>query len=292
MRLSPLDIRKQEFARKMRGYDADEVQAFLNMVSQEWEDMLDAMRRLEQQVAAAEQRLSHYQRVEEALQETLRVTRETNQQSLDVARQKAESILAEAQRQAEEIKRAAERQRVSMRQEVSNLFQRQDEIVIRLRSFLMSEMEMLRRFEDSVQADEAPRRAEAPDEAAGSEYLGRLFAPEAPADAAPARPAPAPVFAGPPPAAPVFAGPRPEDQERFYVPESNLVPAAAEPPPSADERAGGHKWVVKPVFSAAPPPLDETDEASDPEGAPDLHEEDLASADEHERIRRILKDLE
>ena len=35
MNISPLDIRKQEFARTLRGYDTDEVRAFLESIADE-----------------------------------------------------------------------------------------------------------------------------------------------------------------------------------------------------------------------------------------------------------------
>ena len=38
MRITPIDIRKQEFRRAMRGYDIDEVDTFMAMVSEEMEE--------------------------------------------------------------------------------------------------------------------------------------------------------------------------------------------------------------------------------------------------------------
>ena len=37
MNLTPLDIRKQSFQRTLRGFDPDEVQAFLEMAAEEFE---------------------------------------------------------------------------------------------------------------------------------------------------------------------------------------------------------------------------------------------------------------
>ncbi|MCK4773095.1 MAG: DivIVA domain-containing protein, partial [Candidatus Latescibacteria bacterium] len=33
MRITPIDIRKQEFRKSMRGYDQDEVDTFLSMIA-------------------------------------------------------------------------------------------------------------------------------------------------------------------------------------------------------------------------------------------------------------------
>ncbi|NVM02542.1 MAG: DivIVA domain-containing protein, partial [Candidatus Helarchaeota archaeon] len=40
MKLTPLDIKRQEFKKVMRGYDVIEVDAFLEMVADEYESLL------------------------------------------------------------------------------------------------------------------------------------------------------------------------------------------------------------------------------------------------------------
>ncbi len=40
MNISPLDIRKHEFKKSLRGYDTDEVTAFLDLISIEFENII------------------------------------------------------------------------------------------------------------------------------------------------------------------------------------------------------------------------------------------------------------
>ncbi|PSQ85680.1 MAG: hypothetical protein BRD40_00165, partial [Bacteroidetes bacterium QS_1_65_9] len=105
MGLTPLDIRKREFDRNFfRGYDPEKVDAFLEMVAEQWKDLQDEHRRLEKRVDELENRVDHYREVEEALQQALDQTRESAEQQLENAREKAENIVQEAQQEAEEIK--------------------------------------------------------------------------------------------------------------------------------------------------------------------------------------------
>ena len=147
MRLTPLDIRKQEFARAFRGYDAEEVQAFLSMLSSQWEEVLDDGRRKDEKIREMESKLVHYERVEEALQEALTTARETSRKALENAETKAQLIVERAENRAEDIKREAEHERHQIKRETAKLSGRRSEIVTRLRAFLMSEMELLARFE-------------------------------------------------------------------------------------------------------------------------------------------------
>ena len=41
MKITPIEIRQKVFEKKLRGYDKDEVQAFLQSLSNEWERVLD-----------------------------------------------------------------------------------------------------------------------------------------------------------------------------------------------------------------------------------------------------------
>lgn len=147
MKLTPLDIRKQEFAKRVRGVDEEEVQAFLQMVASQWEEIQEGHRHLEDKVRDLEGKLDHYRRVEEALQEALRTARENAKEVVETARKKAQVMLDEAEVMATDVKRDAEEERRKMRRQVARLTQRRDEIVSRLRAFLISEMEILARFE-------------------------------------------------------------------------------------------------------------------------------------------------
>ena len=147
MRLTPLDIRKQEFTRGFRGYEPEEVNAFLQMVSSQWDEVLDDSRRKDEKIRELESKMEHYAKVEEALQEALQTTRDTSRKALQNAEEKARLIVQEAERRAEDIKRNAEQDRHQIKRETAKLSGRRSEIISRLRAFLMSEMELLARFE-------------------------------------------------------------------------------------------------------------------------------------------------
>ncbi|HYE58084.1 MAG TPA: DivIVA domain-containing protein [Rhodothermales bacterium] len=147
MALTPLDIRKTEFTRRLRGFDPDEVVAYLELLAREYEGMLHEVQAREDRIRDLESRIQHYERIEIALEEALRTTRESQRQAVEAAHQKADQIRAEATREAEQLTRDAEHQRNRMRQEAQAIAVRRKEIVARLRAFLMSEMEVLAHFE-------------------------------------------------------------------------------------------------------------------------------------------------
>jgi cell division initiation protein len=95
MRLSALDIKKKEFQQKMRGADPDEVQAFLNQVSEEVELLAVEKKELEERLMTSEERLGHYLSLESSLEKTLAAAQQTAVRLEDQARKEAELILRE-----------------------------------------------------------------------------------------------------------------------------------------------------------------------------------------------------
>ena len=146
MKLTALEIKQQEFEKSFRGYDSDEVQAFLNLVSNEWEHLVAKNRELEKRIDEMEEKLKHYERVEEALHETLQTAKESAEQKLTGARKDARNKIEKAEMEAESIIREATQQRQQVRQSIIRLLDRRKEIVSGIRSYLEMAQESLEQF--------------------------------------------------------------------------------------------------------------------------------------------------
>ncbi len=146
MKLTALEIKQQSFEKSLRGYNKDEVQAFLNLVSNEWEHLVAKNRELEQKIDNLEEKLKHYERVEEALHETLQTAKESAEQKLSGARKDARNKIEKAEMEAETIVREAQQQRQQIRQSILRLLDRRKEIIGGIRSYLELAQESLDQF--------------------------------------------------------------------------------------------------------------------------------------------------
>ena len=159
MKLSALDIRKQDFKRGLRGFDVEEVQAYLELVANQWTSMREELDRSQATITELEGKLSHYTQVEEALQEALRTARETakakaeqSDAALQAARVDAERIVSDANQEADTLLERA-------REQVRLVRRRRIQAVSRLKSLLESELTLLAEFE---QENPLPKRAAQP----------------------------------------------------------------------------------------------------------------------------------
>lgn len=146
MKLTALEIKQQQFEKSLRGYDVSEVKAYLNLVSNEWEHMTARMRELEDQLDKMDEKLKHYERVEQALHETLQTAKDNAEHKLVGAKQEAKNIISKAEMEADSIVRDASRQRQEIRQSILRLLDRREEIVGGMKSYLDMAQESLHHF--------------------------------------------------------------------------------------------------------------------------------------------------
>ena len=103
MKITPLEIRQKSFEKNFRGYDKDEVTAFLQTLSQEWERMVDQQKELKFKLEAAQEEVRKLREVESSLFKTLKTAEDTGSSMVEQAKRTAELHLKESQMKAEAI---------------------------------------------------------------------------------------------------------------------------------------------------------------------------------------------
>lgn len=146
MKLTALEIKQQQFEKSLRGYDPAEVNSYLSLLASEWEHLTGKVRELETQVDKMNDKLRHYERVEEALHETLQTAKSSAEEKLSVARKEAAVIREKAELEAESIVQGAHHQRREMRQNIIQLIDRRDEIIRSIRTYLDNAQQSVEQF--------------------------------------------------------------------------------------------------------------------------------------------------
>ncbi|NOZ57927.1 MAG: DivIVA domain-containing protein [Calditrichaeota bacterium] len=158
MKLTPLDIKKQEFRRVLRGYDPEEVEAFLEMVAEEYEGTIREKNELADEVLKLRTQLRDYQEVERTLKETLMTAQQTITESRESSKREADLIIREAQVKADEILDDARKELSRLKNEILMLRTQKESLSRRLRHLLESQLELLGVLEIEDVAPEAQAR--------------------------------------------------------------------------------------------------------------------------------------
>ncbi|MFQ3575825.1 MAG: DivIVA domain-containing protein [Cytophagales bacterium] len=103
MKISPIDIRQKGFEKKFRGYDVEEVDAYLNSLSIEWQRLLDENKELRLRFENAEKEVHKLREVESTLFKTLKTAEDTGNNIVDQANKQAELILKQAKFDADSL---------------------------------------------------------------------------------------------------------------------------------------------------------------------------------------------
>ena len=148
MRLTALDIKQQTFDKSFRGYDESEVKAYLSLVSNEWEHLVSRQKEMEKEIKQLRQKMEQYDRVQEALHETLQTAKDSAEQKLERARSDARDKIEKAEIEADQIISEARGQRQEIRQSILRLLDRRKEIIGGIRNYLDLAQESLQQFAD------------------------------------------------------------------------------------------------------------------------------------------------
>jgi cell division initiation protein len=103
MKISPIEIRKKEFEKAFRGYEKEEVDAFLQSLSQEWEKVQEESRELQRKVEFLEKEVTRMREVEATLFRTLKTAEDTSSNIIEQSNKAAELHVREAQMNAEAL---------------------------------------------------------------------------------------------------------------------------------------------------------------------------------------------
>jgi cell division initiation protein len=120
MKITPIEIRQHTFEKGLRGYRAEDVDAFLSSLSEEWEAQTSDFKMLKMQLELAEKELGKLKEVEMTLFRTLKTAEDTSTQITDQANKAGEKYISEARQKADEMLADARKRSALMVQDAEN----------------------------------------------------------------------------------------------------------------------------------------------------------------------------
>ena len=155
MRISPVDIRQQQFTTRFRGFDQQEVDTFLEDVADDYENLLKENGLLKEQLAVHEERSRGMVEHEKLLRDTLVTTQRIAEEMKENSRREAQIAVREAEVQAEKLLEAARTAEAKIRTEIWNLKKTRRQLM----ETLMSTVETYQRIvagdlQDAAAADD------------------------------------------------------------------------------------------------------------------------------------------
>jgi len=168
MKVTPLDLRQQQFKTVIRGYDRGEVQAFLLEVADDYENALRDNDKLRQDVAKLDAVLGEHRGQERNLRNTLLTAQKLGDEMKEHAQAEASLILREADGRADLLLQKAQSRLEDVQREIDGLRMKRREVENDIESLvrtLTSTLEFIRDQDARAREDRVllhrPRVAEA-----------------------------------------------------------------------------------------------------------------------------------
>lgn len=145
MNITSKDIRKRDFKKTFRGYDANEVDAFLDTISSNFEKLVIENKNFQDRIKALESDVEVYRENEQTLQKAIVKSQDLADEIIGNAKKKAELINKEAELNVKTYKQALEEEIIHKKNELEEIKNRNERLVEEVRTFIE---EKLADFED------------------------------------------------------------------------------------------------------------------------------------------------
>lgn len=143
MPLTPLDIHNKEFSRRLRGYDEDEVNEFLDQVIKDYESVIRENKEMQNQLLALQERLDHFVNIEETLSKTIIIAQEAADEVKNNSKKESQLIIKEAEKNADRIINEALSKSRKISMETEELRKQASIYRTRFRTLLEAQLELL-----------------------------------------------------------------------------------------------------------------------------------------------------
>lgn len=143
--LTPLDVENKTFSKQMmNGYNAKEVDEFLDEIGTDYARNYRELQKKEEQIEDLNKEIEKYKSLESTLQNTLVMAQSTAEEVKNVAKQQADQLVAEAKSSAEREAIELEQKVTMKRRELDSLQKQFDIYKAKMESLLISQLELIK----------------------------------------------------------------------------------------------------------------------------------------------------
>lgn len=146
--LTPLDIENKRFSKKINGYNVEEVDDFLDQLTEDYEKLYRDNTDLKDKIEKYEKDIEHYKNVEQTLQNTLVMAQTTAEDIKNSAQKRAEQIIKEAETEAKHATDQISKEEFDIRKRTEELKRNFDVYKAKMEALLISQLELLKDDKD------------------------------------------------------------------------------------------------------------------------------------------------
>ncbi|MNM41516.1 MULTISPECIES: DivIVA domain-containing protein [Clostridium] len=141
MKITPMDISNKEFKKGLRGYNPEEVDEFLDEIVDNYEELYKDNALLKEKVSALSEKIEHYGKIENTIQNTLLLAQNAAEQARSSAKKEADMLVKNANDTAQKILDKAHADVVQINDEFDRIKQEFIKFRAKFRNFMNTQLE-------------------------------------------------------------------------------------------------------------------------------------------------------
>lgn len=157
MKITPLDIQQQQFRVRFRGFDMVEVDNFLDLLANEFEELLKDNNQLREEDRRKLARINELEAGEKELHDTLISAQRITEEMKNSAQKEAELIIEEAKLNAQKIIGNGQSQALQVENEINQLKRQRAQFEASFKANIEMHLKMIEKFETVEFAPEKPK---------------------------------------------------------------------------------------------------------------------------------------
>jgi cell division initiation protein len=143
MIFTPDGIKKQEFKKSFRGFDKEEVHAFLEKLSTEFETVFVENETIKKELEETKQQLERCLQIENKIQQTVRESEARSGRAIEKAQKKAEEILRLAEDKSTVLLQKSQKEADRLKSAVINLREEKEILMTKLKTIINYQAHLL-----------------------------------------------------------------------------------------------------------------------------------------------------
>ena len=141
MKITPMDISNKEFKKGLRGYNPEEVDEFLDEIVDNYEELYKENALLKEKVSALSEKIEHYGKIENTIQNTLLLAQNAAEQARSSAQKESDLLVRNANDTAQKILDKAHADVVQINDEFDRIKQEFIKFRAKFRNFMNTQLE-------------------------------------------------------------------------------------------------------------------------------------------------------
>jgi cell division initiation protein len=142
-RLTPIEIQKQVFSKSFRGFSEGEVRAYLSLVAEEFEQLVQEIERLSRESAQMREQLLDHTERERILKDTLLSAQKVSEDVKANAHKEASLIVKDAELKYQQTLERAREEKLRLESELQELQRRKHHFLQDMKKMIQMHLEMV-----------------------------------------------------------------------------------------------------------------------------------------------------